>query len=195
MRNPILIIFLLILTGCAGLNPNLGERTADTFWHNGDLASAHKILKEKANAGYPWAQLRLGIMYELGTAVDKDIPTAIKWYNKAAEQKATGGWAEGELAGSTGDQGFFNQNGDARIAQFQLANIYLTGNGVQKDTEKAYKLIAIVSKETNGGHIFYCCEFAGGKYITSEKIKNTFETAKNSLTEQQVMSANKEIGL
>lgn len=185
----------MVLTGCAGLNPNLGERTADTFWHNGDLASAHKIIQDKANAGYPWAQLRLGIMYELGTSVEKDIPTAIKWYNKAAAKKSIGNWSEGLLVGSTGDQGFFNQNGDARIAQYQLANIYLSGNGVEKDAEKSYKLIAIVTKETNGGHIFYCCELAGGRYITAEKIKSTFESAKSLLTEQQILAINNEIGL
>ena len=189
------IIVLLALTGCAGLNPNLGERTADTYWHEGNVAPAHSIIAEKANAGYPWAQLRLGVMYELGTAVEKNIPTAIEWYNKAATQKSTGGWAEGMLAGSTGDQGFFNQNSDARIAQFQLANIYLTGNGVPKDAEKAYKLIATVIKETEGKSIFYCCEFAGGKYIAAEQIQSTFDSAKQELSEQQISVINNEIGL
>ena len=188
-------IALLVLTGCAGPNPNIGERTADTYWQQGNIAPAYSIVYEKAHAGYPWAQLRLGVMYELGAAVNKDIPTAIEWYNKAAAQKSTGGWAEGLLAGSSGEQGFFNQNGDARIAQFQLANIYLSGNGVTKDAEKAYKLIATVLKETKGVNIFYCCEFAGGKYITAEQIQSTFDLSKQELSEQQISTINSEIGL
>lgn len=189
------IITLLILTGCAGLNPNLGERTADTFWHEGDVVPAYNIIAEKANAGYPWAQLRLGVMYELGTAVEKDVPTAIEWYNKAAAQKSTGDWAEGEMVGATGNQGFFNQNSDARIAQFQLANIYLTGNGVPKDAEKAYRLIATVMKETEGKDIFYCCEFAGGKYIMAEQIQSMFDLAKQELPVHKMALINNELGL
>lgn len=189
------IITVLALAGCAGPNPNIGERTADTYWHEGNVEPAHNIITEKANDGYPWAQLRLGVMYELGVAVEKNIPMAIEWYNKAAAQKSTGDWAEGMVVGSTGDQGFFNQNGDARIAQFQLANIYLTGNGVPKDTEEAYRLIATVMKETKGKDIFYCCEFAGGTYIGAEQIKSTFESAKQELSEQQITAINNELGL
>ena len=191
----LIIISLFSLSGCAGLNPNLGERTSDTFWHQGNIASAARIIIEKANSGYPWAQLRLGVMYELGSGVEKNIPEAIKWYEKAASQKSEGNWAEGILIGTHGQQGFFNQNGDARIAQYQLANIYLKGEGITKNNKLAYKNIAPVVKETKGQPIFYCCEFAGGKYIVPNKIKETYDKAISELSEKEISKLNTELGL
>ena len=195
MKILISLIAVLTLTSCAGINPNLGERTADTLWSNGDTDAAHDIIKEKAIIGYPWAQLRLGLMYEKGVAVDKNIPKAIEWYNKVIAQKSTGGWAEGSTVGSTGDEGFFNQNSDARIAQYRLSGIYLNGNGVPKNAKKSVLLIANVIRETGGKDIFYCCEFSGGEYVTAEQLSNAFNTAQTHLTENEMLEVKKELGL
>ena len=186
---------MLTLISCAGLNPNLGERTADTFWSNGDTDAAHNIIQEKAKKGYPWAQLRLGIMYEKGVAVDKNISKAIDWYNKVISQKSTGGWAEGSTVGAAGDEGFFNQNSDARIAQYRLSGIYLNGKGVPKNAKKSVLLLAALIRETRGEDIFYCCEFSGGEYVTAEQLSNAFTSAQTHLTKKEMLEVKKELGL
>ena len=85
-----------VLTGCAGPNPNPGERTVDVAWEQSNYPAAFKVLRPAANRGEPWAQLRMGVAYELGSGVTQDITTAIKWYELAAAQEAQGGWAEGK---------------------------------------------------------------------------------------------------
>lgn len=191
----LIVILFISISGCSGPNPNLGERTADVNWQQGNIDYAHEIIEKKALEGYPWAQLRLGVMYELGVSVKKNIPEAIKWYEAVAIQKAEGGWAEGKIIGAIGEQGFFAQNNDARIAQFQLANIYLKGDGTTKDAKQAYRNIAPVVKETNGMSIFYCCEFSGGQWIQAQSIKETYEQTLSQLTDQEIKSLNAELGI
>lgn len=172
------LAFVLGLTACAGPNPNPGERTADIAWANYDYSGALKVLQPAAERGEPWAQLRMGVAYELGSGVTKDTSKAIKWYELAAAQEAQGNWANGQLVGTAGKAGYFNQNSDALIAKYQLANIYLRGDGVSPDPQKALVLAQYVSDKTQGNSIFYCCEFSGGRYITDTAIAETLRKAK-----------------
>ena len=167
-----------VLTGCAGPNPNPGERTVDVAWEQSNYPAAFKVLRPAANRGEPWAQLRMGVAYELGSGVTQDIPTAIKWYELAAAQEAQGGWAEGKLVGGSGQSGYFNQNSDALIAMFQLANIYLRGAAVPINPMKVFKLADYVSRKSKGNNLFYCCEFSGGRYIANTAIAETLVAAK-----------------
>jgi len=178
MKIIYILICMLGLTACAGLNPNPGERTVDVAWEKYDYNTAFKVLMPAAERGEPWAQLRVGVAYELGSGVIKDIPAAIKWYEKAASQEADGNWANGQLVGAAGKAGYFNQNSDALIAKFQLANIYLRGEGVPQDAAKALELAQYVSDRTQGSSIFYCCEFSGGRYIANTAIAETLSKAK-----------------
>jgi TPR repeat protein len=180
MRPVYLFIIVSCLFACAGPNPNPGERTVDVAWEKYDYATAFKILRPAAERGEPWAQLRMGVAYELGSGVDKDTPTAIEWYELAAAQEAEGNWANGQLVGAAGKTGYFNQNSDALIAKYQLANIYLRGEGVPSNPEKALKLAQYVSTKTQGNSIFYCCEFSGGRYITNTAIAETLANAKQA---------------
>lgn len=178
------VIFLaLIIAGCAGPNPNPGERTADIAWSKYDYPHALEILEPAAERGEPWAQLRLGVGYELGAGYKKDISKAIFWYKKAAVQMAEGNWANGLLVGATGKTGYFNQNSDALIAQHQLAGIYFRGNGVEKDLVKAYLLEKNVSKLSKGENIFFCCEFSGGRSITAESISKLLLSIEESMSD------------
>ncbi|MCP5265698.1 MAG: SEL1-like repeat protein [Burkholderiaceae bacterium] len=90
-------------------------------WTSGAFARALEIEKPRAEAGEPWAQLRLGIFYANGWGVTRDAERAEYWYRRAEAQKADGDWANGRIVGATGRSGYFNQNSDARIAQFNLA--------------------------------------------------------------------------
>lgn len=179
------ILFTLALIGCAGPNPNPGERTADIAWSKYDYSRALEILEPAAERGEPWAQLRLGVGYELGAGYEKNIPKAISWYKKAAVQTAEGEWADGLLAGAVGKAGYFNQNSDALIAQHQLAGIYFRGDGVEKDLVKAYLLERDVSKSTQGKDLFYCCEFSGGRSITAEAIDDLLQKIEDVMSDAE----------
>jgi Sel1 repeat len=164
-RKLTLLVALLAIavTGCDGPNPNPGERTTDVAWTSSDFSRAFEVAKPRAEAGEPWAQLRLGIFYENGWGVDKDVEKAEHWYKKAASQKSIGDWAECNLVGAVGKPGYFNQNSNARIAQFNLAQLYYA-NG--KNLLEAKKLIDVVMNESNGKAIFFCCELSGGRSFT-----------------------------
>ena len=143
----------------------------------------HAYLDPAAERGEPWAQLRLGVTYELGVGVEKDINKAIEWYTKAAAQEGEGAWAEGQIVGAVGKTGFFNQKSDALIAQHQMANIYLKGEGVPRDLSKAFLLESHVSAESKGQAIFYCYGPNGrGQYITAEAISNTLLAIEKEMT-------------
>lgn len=177
MRIIYIFIIILGLTACAGPNQNPGERTVDMAWEKYNYDTAFEVLMPAAERGEPWAQLRVGVAYELGSGVTKDIPTAIMWYKNAAAQESDGNWANGQLVGAAGKSGYFNQNSDALIAKFQLANIYLRGEGVEPNPEKALQLVKYVSDKTQGNSIFYCCEFSGGRYIANTAIAETLAKA------------------
>lgn len=174
-------LLVIAATGCAGQNPNPGERTTDTAWTSSDFKRAFEVAKPRAEAGEPWAQLRLGIFYENGWGTDKDVEKAEYWYKKAAAQKSTGDWAEGKLVGAVGKSGYFNQNSDARIAQFNLAQLYYT-NG--KHLLEAKNLIDDVIQESDGKAVFFCCEFSGGRYFTQAQFLDLKQKIEKKLAGQ-----------
>ncbi len=187
MRVPIflLILHILIFCGCAGLNPNPGERSADMNWEYGNYQEALSYIEPAAKKGEPWAQLRLGIMYELGVGVEKNIKEAIIWYKKVAIQQGKGNWANGKIVGAIGRGGYFNQHSDALIAQYQLANIYLRDDGVDKKIIEAYLLIKNVLKESNNKNIFYLQNSSGSQWITVEMLSNTLSLIEKEMTIEQ----------
>ena len=193
MENRIISLWLLLtLTGCAGPNPNIGERTTDYAWLSGNFSKAYDTVKPHADAGEPWAQLRLGILYSNGWGVEHNKYSAVKWYEKAAAQKADGDWAEGVMIGSIGRAGYFNQNSDARIAQYNLAVTFFNGVGINRDIIKSYINIRTVVEETNGKPIFFCCEFEGnGRYFTPEQISDLYNEVLKNMTSEEKLEAEK----
>ena len=176
----IMIVMIFSLSGCSGPNPNPGERTTDIAWNNSDFQHAYEIAKPRAEAGEPWAQLRMGIFYANGWGIEVNLDKAEYWYKKALAQKTNGKWAEGFIVGATGKSGYFNQNSDARIAEYNLANLYLNNN---KNLEQALQHINNVIKESNGNSIFFCCEFSSGRSFTQKQfieLKNKIENKLNS---------------
>lgn len=186
-----LIFFTLILAGCAGPNPNPGERTADIAWISGRYSDAFQTVKPHAEAGRPWAQLRLAMFYAHGMGVPKDIKAAIEWYEKAAAQKTDGAWADGQMMGATGRYGYFNQNSDARIAQRNLAVIFLDGKGVEKDLVRAYLNIRTVVEEQNGKPLFFCCEFSGGagRWFLPQDLTKIYQDVVSQMSPEQKAEA------
>jgi TPR repeat protein len=169
------LVILLFLIACAGPNPNPGERSTDMAWTSNKFQRAFELAKPRAEAGEPWAQLRLGIFYENGWGTSKDIKKAEYWYLKGIAQKASGEWANGKVVGATGKPGYFNQNSDARIAEYNLAQLYYENGG---DLTKALKHINNVINESEGKSVFFCCEFSGGRYFSQKQLvelKNKIE--------------------
>ena len=187
-----IIMVLVLLSGCAGMNPNPGERTTDTAWMSGKFDKAYSIVKPHADAGEPWAQLRLGIFYENGWGVNQNNKKAEYWYKKAAAQKASGDWANGLLVGAVGKAGYFNQNSDALIAEFNLADLYFNGReGVEKDLITAYVLVYNVINQSKGHSVFFCCEFADGRYFTQEQFVGLRDKINAEMTAEQLLQAEK----
>jgi TPR repeat protein len=151
-------------------------------WERQDYPRALSVIRPAADRGLPWAQLRLGVAYELGVGVARDIGEALAWYRKAARQTGEGGWAEGHRLGAMGRPGYFNQNSDALIAQHQIAGIYFRGEGVARDLVEAYLYARNVSEKTQGRSLFYCCEFSRTRYITAEAIAESIARIEGAMT-------------
>lgn len=103
---------------------------------SGNHQKAISIAKPLAEAGQPWAQLRMGILYENGWGVEQNTKEAERWYLKAAAHKADDAWSKGQIAGATGKAGYFNQNSDALIAEYNLASLYLRATELKKTYQK-----------------------------------------------------------
>jgi TPR repeat protein len=170
-HKTIISLFSIFLFSCAGPNPNIGERTTDIGWTSGNYQRAFDTAKTYAEQGQPWAQLRLGIFYKYGWGVEQDDQIAFEWYQKAAVQTAEGDWANGQMVGAIGQTGYFNQNSDALIAQFNLAQLYREGGTVTKDLNKALELINNVIEKSDGKSVFFCCEFSTARYFNQESFK------------------------
>jgi TPR repeat protein len=163
-----ILLALILMTGCAGPNPNPGERTTDVSWSSGDYVRAFQTAKPYADAGEPWAQLRMGQFYENGWGTEQNTEMAEYWYKKAAAQEATGAWETGQMIGATGRQGYFNQNSDAMIAQYNLAKLYYREG---RDLDVALKLVENVIEKSQGYAVFFCCEFSGGRYFVQSQFE------------------------
>lgn len=72
-------------------------------------------------ANHPYAEYYLGMMYEHGQGVEKDMKKAAKWFLKSAKQ-------------------------GIQQSQYRLAELYATGQGVPRDYERAYAWYAVAAK-------------------------------------------------
>ena len=190
MKNIILAVLLFIfVVGCAGPNPNPGERTTDMAWTSGDYERAFKVAKPRAESGEPWAQLRLAIFYENGWGVERNLVKAYDWYLKTVSQKADGAWAKGKMIGAAGPSGYFNQNSDALIAEYNLANLYYNGEGIERDLVKSYVHINNVINESEGKSVFFCCEFSGGRAFVQSQFLELKGKLESIMTPGQLIEA------
>ncbi len=180
-----LMSLVTLLSACAGLNPNPGERSVDISWTSTNFERAFNLAKSHAEQGEPWAQLRLGIFYENGWGVEQDSRQARHWYEKAMRHKGTGGWANGKLIGAIGEPGYFNQNSDALIAEFNLAQLYFTDKGVLRDLPKAYLHISHVIAASHNKSVFFCCEFSEGRYFTQKQFEELKANIEADMTQSE----------
>ena len=187
-----IVLLALLLTACAGMNPNPGERTTDTDWEQGDYSRAIEVARPAAEQGYPWAQLRLGIYYDSGYGVEVDTPEAIKWYKLAARQLEEGKWAEGYIIGATGEFGYFGQKNDALIAQYRLADLYYNGEGIDRNLVLSLLIINnVIAKSDGEPQVFFCCDWSGGRWFRQTQFTQLKSKIEVELTSPQKEEFNK----
>ncbi|MBR5638469.1 MAG: SEL1-like repeat protein [Muribaculaceae bacterium] len=112
-----------------------------------DTIYSEALLKE-AQRGNAEAQNLLGICYDRGNGVERDINQALEWYRKAAEQ------------------------GYAR-AQFNLGNCYFYGEGVEKDLKQSAVWYRKAAEQ--GDAIAQCC--LGGYYYNGWGVEIDYKQA------------------
>ena len=84
------------------------------YMEKGNYTEAVKYFRKAADQGHARAQYELGVCYNFGYGIRKDLKEAVKWYRKAAEQ------------------GYI-------YAIFDLGECYYYGKGVPKDHKEAAK--------------------------------------------------------
>ena len=94
-----------------------------------DSPTPEKVIS-LANQGNPKSQYELGLMYELGMGIDKNISQAFAWYQKSANQ-------------------------DYAKAQYNLGIFYALAKGVNKDIEQSKHWIRKANENGySGGSVF-----------------------------------------
>lgn len=104
----------------------------------GKYADAVKCYLKAAECGHADAQFNLGVCYQSGTGVEKNMAEAAKWFSKAAEQGHSS-------------------------AQDSLGICYYSGTGVEKNVTEAAKWFrnAAEQGEVRSQYILGCCYAAG----------------------------------
>ena len=117
-------------------------------YNQGDYTTALRLLAPLAEQGQPRAQNALGLMFNHGNGVSKNITEALKWYRKSADQ----GYAKAET-----NLGYLYENGQGvtqnyveaanlfrkaadqgnALAQVELGYLYEHGQGVPQDYDEA----------------------------------------------------------
>jgi TPR repeat protein len=153
---------LLGTSGTSGLNISTGD-TQRALPDQTEHALDFPALKAKAESGDPAAQYDLGLQYEKGGGVSKDIKQAAGWFMKAAEKGYTKAEAKvGELYGLFGDRdsglsfdpeksmAWYTKAAEKGLAEAQYALGYLYATWyLKKDSEKAAELFSKAAAQGN----------------------------------------------
>ena len=121
---------------------------AGAMWQSGDQSAAIKLARQAAEAGNPLAQLRLGVSYDQGSGVDRDVHEALNWYSRAAAQGEPASQAELGAMYEAGAAGPENWDLAAKLyyvsamqgwtnGQFLLGRAFEFGIGVPQNRQSA----------------------------------------------------------
>jgi len=161
-RIPIMIVQLVVLLAIGAFfgyqfqkqelkDPKVRLEVAQEALAKGDDETAFKLYSGLAQAGNARAQYWLADMYEFGYGVPKDIPEALNWMKKAADQglaTAQGRLGEIYFAGNETIQDFkaarewLQKAADQKnaVAQRRLGQMEEQGLGAPADPVRAYAL-------------------------------------------------------
>ena len=146
-----------------------------------DKRKAFVYTKKAAESGndFPDAMYNLAIMYHFAEGVEKDLDEAIYWYTKASglglvDAKNNLALALEEKNGTKDDTIYLLRKGadsGDEIAQYNLANSYLKGEGVSKDLSMAMELYR---KSANKGFA-QSQSMLGQAYLTGNGVEKNGE--------------------
>lgn len=142
--------------GSAGVMENADElyAEADALYGKQDYAQAFSLAKRAAEQGHPAACSLVGLCFANGLGTNRDVPTARKFFEKAA----VGGLPRGKRNFATSLMDPAGGPLDLKTAVEQLTQaielgdklspgilawLYESGNGVPKDLPKAAELLAL----------------------------------------------------
>jgi TPR repeat protein len=146
------VAFLAFLA--VSVSPQTLSSAPDQAKLNGHLSE----LMKKALSGDPKAQLRMGLAFEFGQGVAKDLRKAMEWYHMAADS--------GDPVAQT-DLGYFYETGVSGArnleeaakwylraavsgftrAKFNLGVLYLQGAGVQRSDEEGARWVGEAAED------------------------------------------------
>jgi hypothetical protein len=129
-------------------------QASEDAYEAGDYEAAFILIKLLAEQGDPWAQYKIGQMYDEGKGVTQDYKEAVKWYRLAAEQGDTS-------------------------AQYNLGNRYVKGQGVIKDIVISHMWFNISA--SNGHEDAKTNRDIVEKLMTSEQIIKAQELARECI--------------
>ncbi len=116
---------VISLSGCTMQNKQQQMLEGQQYFEEQNYTKAFKELKPLAEKGNPDAQYALGYMYFYGKGTPKDLPLALKWMNKAAQQGqplAQQALAAIEKQSPADSRPAFNNAGGGAPIQSQSAN-------------------------------------------------------------------------
>ena len=131
-----------------------GRKCVHAAIKNNNFREAFEQACKMADHDCKYSQCLLGIMYEQGIGVKKDVSKAISWYQKAAEKgMADAQYRLGRLyyfgkevkRNPSKAAKLFNQAAEQGVAkaQYFLGLMYLKGDGLPKDLRKARRWLRI----------------------------------------------------
>jgi len=132
------------------------QKAVDAY-NREDYKAAYKLILPLAKKGFAQAQYNLGVMYEKGKGVKKNLKKAKKWFQFAAEQGVV-------------------------KAQYKLGLMYGKGKGVAKDYSKAIKWWNLAADQGNGKaqiNLGWMYEMGKGVPKDAQKAANWYQLASN----------------
>ena len=144
------VLAAIIAMGVGGVAAADPFNDAEAAYIRRDYATAMRLLRPLADQGDPFAQFKLGIMYDLGRGVTQDYAAAVKWFGLAADQgdpfaQSSLGFMYGLGRGVTQDYAaavkwyrMAADHGDPD-AQNNLGAMHAEGKGVTQDYVQAHK--------------------------------------------------------
>lgn len=87
IHRVLILCSLTLLFASSPVVPASGGQFDDAVaaYERGDYATAYRLMKPLAEAGYAMAQHNLAVMYDFGRGVPQSDAEALKWYRRAAE--------------------------------------------------------------------------------------------------------------
>lgn len=173
----------------AGGNIDASYLVGDIYFNTNNFEEAISWLTKAAELGSVGAQRDLAQMYYFGRGVQKNLKEAYKWYSKAAEQGSSTAQFNLAMAYIEGD--FLAQNyneafsllktvteqdeqdvpdPEVSFAQIELANLYYSGLGTEKNLVEAARLYR---KAADAGHS-KAQVLLGNMYVFGEGVNKDY---------------------